>query len=472
MTQHPGMMKRMAHRHVHALALALALLGNTRAAMPQTDAHQAAAPPSSTVELAEDAYIWAYPLLQNYQTMHRMLVQGKYKLNEITHRRELLDPSFKTIIGPNNDTLYSSVWLDLRNGPVTITVPAVSDKRYWSIQFIDLLVHNFAYVGSRTTGFDGGTYAIVGPSHRDTPVTGVDAVFHSESEFVFAILRILTDDPQDARVVNALQDQFRVSAPLPAAHSGIAYPAFDAAAMETHEFVEVLNFLLRFIDLHPDDLAHVRRYAAIGIGPGGIAPSAASDPATVAAIDEGVKRAMEKIKAKTKAIGTVVEGWSTTAEGFGSRELIAGNLLAKAAAARIGLYGNSREENFSWVTHADLHARPLDGSTTGYTIRFAPGQLPPAQAFWSVTLYEVPAGVLHANPIQRYSIGDRTPGLRRDRDGALTLYIQHEQPEADKLANWLPAPPGPFALALRMYLPATDAAAKAWHPPGLEPIAR
>lgn len=465
MGKHAGQSGKRGVPHIHALTVALAILACACAATPTPPSAAPVDSPASLSAIAEDAYIWAYPMLQNYQTLYRMTVHGDRKLNELSHRRKLLDPSFKTIVGPNNDTLYSSAWLDLRHGPVRITVPPISGDRYWSIQFIDLLVHNFAYVGSRATGSAGGTYVIAGPADRDAPVTGAEAVFQSESNFVFAIVRILADDVEDARAVNALQDRFVLAAPAPS-KDAVTFVPFDPAAAQTHEFISIVNFLLLHIDLHPQDRKRVERYAAIGIGANDSATRLQS-AAMTASIEEGIKRAMQRIDAKAKEIGQVVDGWSTTVRGFGSREQIAGDLLAKAAAAKIGLYGNSREENISWIAQTDAVGKSLDGAASRYTVRLERDQLPPARAFWSLTLYQMPDVLLYANQIQRYSIGDRTRDLKFDEDGALTLYIQHERPDDKELGNWLPAPAGPFSLALRMYLPSTDAAAQTWHPPAL-----
>lgn len=444
-----------------ALALLFALGLSPTVAFAATPAAQTITAEQASV-IAEDAYVWAYPMLQNYQTMYRMIVVGDRKFNVIVHRRKLLDPSFTTIVGPNNDTLYSAVWLDLRRGPVRLTAPPIPDGRYWSVQFIDLMANNFAYIGSRATGSAGGTYAIAGPSSADDAVEGVDRVFRSESDFVFAIVRILTDDMQDALKVNALQDGFVLEAP-PVGEAP-AFPAYDAEKMRSHRFIEVVNFLLAHIEPHPDDLARLQRYRAIGIGAGVQAPQ---DPTLLAAIDAGVARAAQRIDARTKEIGRVVDGWSTITEGFGSREQIGDNLLGKAAAAKIGLYGNSVEENISWVAQRDASGATLDGGKARYTIRFERDKLPPARAFWSLTLYRMPEVLLYANEIDRYAIGDRTRGLHYDDDGSLTIYIQHERPVDDKLSNWLPAPEGPFTLALRMYLPDTAAGALDWHPPKL-----
>ena len=421
---------------------------------------------TSLAALTEEAYIFTYSMLQNYKTLHRMVVAGDRDFNELRHRRKLLTADFTTIVGPNNDTLYSAAWLDLRDGPVEIDVPPVDGNRYYSLQFIDMYLNNFAYVGNRATGSEGGTYTLVrGVSRGDKPPPNQ---FESESDFVFLIIRILANDEEDALEVNRLQDQFKLRAwkKEGGKKPGMdGFPAYSTEKILSPEFISLANFLLQFVDIHPNEREKIERFSSLGIGKGRPQSIPDFDEDERRQVESGIASARERIARETLRIGRVVDEWSTTYKGFGSRAQLGENYLSKAAAARIGLYGNSPEENISYVRQT-LNGKTLDASDKKYRIKFSPGELPPVKGFWSMTLYRMPDVLFFENALQRYSLGDRS-ALRYDRDGGLTLYIQHDMPSPDKMGNWLPAPAGPFSLALRMYIPGNEIVDGDWLPPSL-----
>jgi len=162
---------------------------------------------------------------------------------------------------------------------------------------------------------------------------------------------------------------------------------------------------------------------------------------------------MEKIRKKCQETGVAVNGWTTIAGSHGSREVMGKNRLLNAAGAAIGLYGNDKEEASNFACFVDGNGDAFDGLKLNYRLRFERGKLPTARAFWSITMYRMPQMLMVENPINRYSIGDRTGNLKYAKDGSLTLYIQHKSPGQDKESNWLPAPDAPFALALRVFWP-------------------
>ena len=156
---------------------------------------------------------------------------------------------------------------------------------------------------------------------------------------------------------------------------------------------------------------------------------------------------------------------------FGTRESLKNNYLYRLAAAKLGIYGNSKDEAIYPSYQVDASGQPLDASKHRYTVRFAPGQLPPVRAFWSLTMYELPASLLVENPLNRYLINSQmVPQLKRDADGGITLYLQHASPGKDKEPNWLPAPNGPFMAALRLYWPEQAALNGTWQRPPLETL--
>lgn len=426
---------------------------------------------SEAEAIAYDAYVFSYPMLQNFKTLYARAVMQKHPFNRYTHRTRLLDPSFTTIVGPNNDTLYSAAWLDLRVEPLIISVPAVPDGRYYSLQFIDLYTHNFAYIGQRATGPRAGRYALVGPGWQGE-VTGVDGVFHSESDLVFSIGRTLAVNEDDQKAALALQKHYLIQPysefrgeSAPPAPEPLAIPPTTLEQLQTVDFIKVVNFLLQYAAVHPDDAEQFARFAKIGIAAGNDDPLADFSPAQIAAMERGVKRAWEDISKETLTIGQNFDGWDTTFNAFGDRATIGSQFMTRAAAAMMGLYGNSKQENNSFIRRLDKEGKPLNGSEGRYVLTFAPGELPPANAFWSITMYRMPEVLLVANPINRYSIGDRTAGVQYNEDGSLTLYIQHDAPEPELQSNWLPAPAGEFALALRVYLPEARVYQGQWMPP-------
>lgn len=424
--------------------------------------------------IAEEAYIYAYPMMQNYKTLYYRSVVDAKPFNQFSHRHALLDPSFRNIVGPNNDTLYSAVWLDLRAEPLVVSVPAVPKERYYSLQFIDMFTHNFAYIGQRETGSQAGTYLIVGPDHVVESVPGVNKIYRSESNFVFVIGRILAKDHDDQQQAAGLQRKYSLQPLSQFLASGdkesvpaIDFPAYDPEKIKTAEFIELLNFLLTFVDIHPDEKSLFKRFSQIGITAGQPSGFDQRSSNIQQAISAGVSDAYQKISDESKVIGSQVAGWNTTYHGFGPRSVMQGKYLLRAAAAMIALYGNDRQENSSFSRQVDQQRIPLHGAESGYTLRFEKGQLPPANAFWSLTMYRLPEVLLYENAIHRYSIGDRTQSLHYAEDGSLTFYLQHKPPIGKAAANWLPSPAGPFAVALRLYLPHRSVHNGQWQPPEL-----
>ncbi len=429
-------------------------------------------------EIAEEAYIYAYPMIQNYKTMYSRSVAGREgtpprPFNIFSHRTKLLGPEYTAIVGPNNDTLYSTAWLDLRREPLVISVPAVPQSRYYSLQFIDAFVYNFAYIGQRATGSEAGQYLIYGPGQAPAKYPEIDRYFSSNSEFVFVIGRTLVNGPQDIPNVLAIQKQYLITplsefthTPSPPPPEALLFPEYIAEKARTGNSIEYFNFLLSRVNIYPGDKKILERFRVIGIQAGGAAENLPAD--LLPAIDEGVQAALEKIRAETMVIGNQVNGWNTTYKGFGSREDLQGRFLVRAAAAMIALYGNDREENSGFSRTLDASGLPLDAGKKKYSISFAKGQLPPTNAFWSLTMYRYPEIQLVRNPIKRYSVSDRTGELAYAPDGSLTIYLQHTAPAQQ--SNWLPAPDGPFALSLRIYLPQEGVLNGTWEPPQITEI--
>jgi hypothetical protein len=425
--------------------------------------------PDEAREIARQAYIYGYAPIANYGTWYKQAVDAKAPeyvggFNIFRNYAEPFTAANHDVVTPNNDTPYSWAWLDLRAEPIVVSVPKVPEDRYYVIQLIDVFTQNFAYIGSRATGNDAGHYLVVGPKWSGTVPDGITKVFHSETDIVGALGRTALNGPDDVANVKAIQAGYglqplsafaKTAAPSPAA--ALTFPPFDKAKAEGVEFGTYLNFLLQLAEPPQEsELALRAKFAEIGIAPGQPWTAGGDDTTLKAAIAEGVA-------AGQKELADTVDKTHGSNGLFGTREFLKNDYLKRATGAAMGLYGNSVEE--AWYGGYVGNGGQLA------SIHFDAKDLPPAKFFWSLTLYALPDRFLFDNPLNRYSIGDRTKGLVYGADGSLTLYVGHESPGKDKEANWLPAPAGPFSLVARIYGPSADAIAGKWELPKLVPVA-
>ena len=437
----------------------------------------AAPNPEQARTLARDAAVYGFPLVDNYRVLHAYFVDRddpEYKApwNRLNHVTRVFTPEDKAIQTPNSDTPYSQLGADLRREPLVLSVPAVEADRYYSLQFIDLYTYNFAYVGSRATGNAAGHFLLAGPDWRGEAPAGIRQVIRSETQLAFVLYRTQLKGPDDLGNVKRVQSGFQVQplsaflgepAPPPAPAIAFVKPLDPEASRTSLAFFDTLNFVLQFAPVHPSETELRERFTRIGIVPGQpFDPPSELRPA----LSAGMADAWQELATfKAEQIDT---GKRTAADGFGTREHIANDYLARMAAAAYGIYGNSEEEALYPTYFTDAHGQPLDASRHRYRLRFAPDALPPANAFWSLTLYELPASLLVANPLDRYLINSSMlPDLQRDPAGSITLYLQHDSPGAEKEANWLPAPDGPFWTILRLYWPKPEALDGRWRQPPL-----
>jgi hypothetical protein len=354
-----------------------------------------------------------------------------------------------------------------------LTVPKIEKDRYFSIQLIDLYTHNFDYIGSRTTGNGGGNFLIAGPAWKGSTPKGITKLIRSETELVLAVYRTQLFSPDDLENVKAIQAGYKVQPlsaflgqPAPKAAPQIQFikPLTREEITKSPKVFQQLNFILQFCPTHPSEKKLMARFGRLGIGAGRTFDWNAFSPEIQAAIGEGMKDAWADF-AQLKERGDAGEVGS--ADIFGTREHLQNNYLYRWAAAALGLWGNSEAEAIYPAYWIDADGQKLDGAHR-YTLRFAPGQLPPVNAFWSLTMYDVPDLMLVANPIDRYLINSpMLPDFVRDGDGGITLYIQHESPGRDHEPNWLPAPAGPFYMSLRLYWPKQEALDGTWKLPPL-----
>ena len=431
-----------------AAALPLAGIGGPLIAATDADAAMRA------------AFVFAYPLYEfarSEQTLTQS-VGGPGIINQIKQRAQLSDHNSRNVTAPNNDTIYSSAFLDLSAGPVEVQLPDVRD-RYFSAAFMDALTDNFAYVGTRATGGRGGRYWIAGPGWRGQAPAGV-TLFRSGSNDVWMLARVLVDGLADLDAAKAIQAQVKVIVPpgRPAARGFVAKatPEPRDAAL----FLAVVNELLRRSPGATGQFARAARFRALGIG-----TDTPPSPALLARWNAFLPKGIAELREGFLFRDLIVGGWTYQPRGVGEfgRDDRLRAMIALGGIAALG-------EKEAMYFHANFE--PDGTRLTGahaYRWRVPPGGVP-VRGFWSLTMYDPqPDGryFLVDNPIGRYSIGDRTPGLVRNPDGSLDILIQHSRPDGPLAANWLPAPEGPMRLALRAYLPEPALLTRAWRVPPL-----
>jgi hypothetical protein len=419
--------------------------------------------------LAEQAYIYGYPLVLMAATRDVMTATGNdaTPINHFNHKRTFPDASFTDVVSPNADTLYSVAWLDLHRQPMVLSVPA-TDGRYYLMQLLSGWTDVFASIGKRTTGTAAGRFVIVGPSWQGKLPGGMQEI-RSPTEMVWLIGRTQTNGPADYAAVRALQDQYRlmplderpVDSLLPTRGSNITPPAEQVAKMEPATFFGGLAALLPTNPATSADASALGELARLGVRPG--VPFRAKS-AQLSALAEGVNRARAAIERNARnGHNGHRNGW-TTHLGLGTYGT---DYLTRAAVAMWGLGANLPADAVYAQARTDSQEHPLQGANQ-YCVHFAPGQTPPVDAFWSVTLYN-DRQFFERNPIDRYAIGDRDD-LQFNPDGSLDLHVQHAMPDEPKRKNWLPAPnDGAFNLVLRMYEPKREILDDVWQPPQIVP---
>ena len=437
-----------------------------------------------TRTIAEQGFIYGLPLVMNYVANYQFWVdqsssQYKCPLGQIFNEARVFTPKDTAVITPNSDTPYSFVCLDLRAEPYVISVPAVEPGRYYAVQLTDWNTFNYGYIGCRTTGNDAGDYLIAGPDwNGETPV-GIKKVFHSTTEFTLAIFRTQLLGPDDMPNVTKVQAGYHavplstfLHRPAPPAAPALNFPVATPEMVKTN-FFQYLDFALQFAPAGPEEQAIRTQLARIGIGAGKKFNFDALDLEHKLEIGLGMKAGEQQVDERVATLGKSINGWRV-GSAFGDRAYYNGDWLQRAAAAKAGIYGNSADEAMYPMSRWDATGATLDGSRHNYTLTFPAGQLPPVNAFWSVTMYDGKSQLLIDNPINRYLINSpMLANMKTNADGSLTLYIQKDSPGADKESNWLPAPTDPIDLVMRLSWPKTQPPSilppgeGTWNPPGV-----
>ncbi len=410
---------------------------------------------------AREAYIYGLPLIEMAAARQRMLHEPEggegqpAGLNAFKATRKLTGAKNRTITTPNNDTLYSSAWLDLTKGPVTLTIPP--SDRYVSVALLNMYTVNDAILGTRTTGDSGGRYTIVGPGQAGLGPN----VVRCATPHAWLLVRVLSDGPADLPAAHRLQDGFRLEGPKTAPP-----PVYATRKSPWKDYFTSVQQLMVADPPPATDGVAFGRMAALGLKPGGGFDGSRFDAAAIREIEAGIAEAMPK--AARASAPVVIDGWTHPRGDIGVWDQ---DYDFRAVVALTGLAALPPTEA--------MYLRPVGDGGPGtmlngdYRLSFAAGRLPPVDSFWSITMYEAtPDGqfFLTENALDRFSIGDRTPGLKKNPDGSLDIWIGRNDPGGEKTSNWLPAPAkGPFTISLRAYLAKADLLDGRWRAP---PLAR
>jgi hypothetical protein len=424
--------------------------------------------------IAVEAYLYFYPMVLMEMT-RRVVTNSDYgekvgrgPMGSLAHSRAFPPGNFRTVVRPNFDTLYSSAWLDLSDGPYLVSVPAM-DGRFFMLPCYDMWSEIFASPGTRTHGRGPLIFALCPRGWRgELPfnVLRIDA----PTPVVWLLGRTETRGVGDYESVHALQDQIRLaplstwpeSHPLPFVRDESVDmktpPMLQVDQLSAHEFFSLAADLAERNPPHPTDWGMVARLARTGFVVGHNFSLDQYEVEVREAFEGARAGAQKKMRRRLGDVVALVNGWSSIPD-MG----VWGNAyLKRAMIALAGLGANPPEESIYPNLQRDADGEALVG-TRSYSLRFEPGQLPPTDAFWSLTVYDT-RGYTVENDAGRYALGDRDP-LVYASDGSLEILLSHERPDEAHESNWLPVPEEPFMVTMRLYLPREEALSGEWKAP-------
>ena len=421
------------------------------------------------------AYLYGQPIMDLYRTLYELNLDPKRghdrTLNEFNFSRKLITPKDDWVVTPNNDTMYNRAFLDLTAEPIVLHVPDMGTRNYW-FPIGDMYHNLYTHISWDTVGFKGGDFALCPPGWQGVLPEGVKRV-DTHTPMIWILGRYSVSGEKDVAAVNALQDKtFLV--PLGKWKKGMKsaprakidaknYPVFTRDDMtDAMKYFTVMNEMLRRNPPIAKDHALLGWFKEINLNPSQQFDPAKLDPATRKGLERAVVDGLDIVKLKEKTFASKVNGWvEAILDGDMSDDPV-----NHAGVTKMGLLYAQKEVSCYFVGYFDGDNKPLDGNNK-YTLHF--DTPPPVNAFWSVTMYDAKTQLFIDNKINRYAFGDRTPGLKTGKDGSVTIYIQSDEPtDADAKANWLPAPKGPFYMALRNYSPKPAILTGEWVPPGVK----
>jgi hypothetical protein len=431
--------------------------------------------------IARDAYSFFYPLISMDITRKQCTNlepgarPGFGPANQFSHMRAYPDANFRTVVRPNFDTLYSSMWMDLTKEPVVISVPDVGD-RYYLLPMLDMWTDVFAAPGWRTSGTTAKTFVVALPSWSGKIPDGAERI-DSPTPYVWLIGRTKTDGPADYAAVNKIQDAL-VATPLsqwgkPAVAAKFTVdstvdmktpPLEQANGMSAAAYFAYAAELLKLHPPHATDWSMLARLERIGLKRGQSFDASKLSAAIQKGIERGASDQLKDMVRLLPTLGRPAAGWRMNTDSMG----VYGNYyLKRAIVAMVGLGANQPEDAIYPLNVADADGNPLNGENN-YVLHFSKDELPPVDAFWSVTMYDAD-GFQCANEINRFAISSWMP-LKYNADGSLDLYLQNANPGSDKEANWLPAPKGILGVTMRLYAPKMAALTGEWNPPAIKRV--
>ena len=443
--------------------------------------------PQEAKEIAKKAYIYGLPLVMNYKTLYANTIDensGDYKgdFNQLSCEARLYTPEDKAIVTVNSDTPYCMFWSDIREEPVIFSVYDIEPDRYYSFQFIDLYTHNFAYVGSLTTGSKAGKYMVVLDDWKGKVPEGITKVIRCETGIFFTIIRTQLLNSNDLENVKSIQDSYKlqtlseyIGQTSVKKTKKEGFPEWIEGEQFTEASFKYLNTMLNLVTPPESEQALIQEFSKLGIGTKDGFDINNFDLDVQEAIKQGVKEAFADMEAFIKKTSTDPLGSSKI---FGTRTFLEqsaktnfghNNLyMIRAVAAYLGIYGNSAVEAIYPTYLVDSEGQPMDASKFNYKLTFEADKLPPVKAFWSLTMYDGKTQLLIDNPLDRYLINSSMlESFVKNKDGSITIYIQKESPGKEFENNWLPAPNGPFYCVMRLYGPEQQVINGNWVSPKL-----
>lgn len=439
-------------------------------------------------EIATEAYLYFYPLVTMDLTRKQMTNVPKPEgiaapPNQFANFRTYPTADTKVVVRPNFDTLYSTAWLDVSEEPVIISVPD-TEGRYYLLPMLDMWTDVFSSTGWRTTGTGAQTLLVAARTWRPELRSGFDSIglpadtirVDAPTPHVWVIGRIRADGPADYDAVHKIQDGLAISPLSQWGKTGIAQadnPVDASVDMKTPPKTQVDNMkaeqyfsyaaeLLKENPPHLVDAPLLQRLERIGLRQGESYDVSAQSKVVQDALKSAPAKAQSFMRHMLPRLATLANGWSINTDTMGVYGVY---YLKRAIVTQQGLGANRVKDAVYPLNITDSAGQPLDGSKK-YRIRFEANDLPPVQAFWSVTLYDA-EGYQVANSLDRFALSSYMP-FKKNADGSLELYIQHESPGKDLEANWLPAPEGAFNLTMRLYAPKWQVLTGRWVPPAVE----
>jgi hypothetical protein len=425
------------------------------------------------LRVAADAYIYGYPLLIMEETRRASERSGKD--NVLRHMRQFPEADFRLVVRPNFDTLYSSAWINLADGPAIISMPDTGD-RYYVLPFMDAWTNVFARTGTSTTGNSEQEVALVGPDYVGELPVGLTRIIRSPTNMVWLIGRIEANGLEDVAAVRLIQDKMALtslSGWLNGERRRGIDSTLDAASLNPMFVVEQMNAQAFFISLNQlmaeqspskADVSELAKFSHLNIAPG--VDFRLDDRRWLQAImlQKALDITRNKLNESALEDRSNDQGWRVLRSSIGTYGT---DYLMRAAIAKYGLGALPPSEAAYPSSSRTADKEPLDGSKYNYRLHFDADELPPVNAFWSLTAYDS-RGYLKKNEISRFTIGNRSP-LQFNNDGSLDIYIQHERPLSNS-NNWLPAPRETFNVMLRLYDPKAAFINGEWIIPPIEKI--